>query len=206
MIHGYHVILGAYGYWLPNDPRGSWSGIVGKWELLQYGRATKRLERTELRDLTVEERMSRNAARNALKYPPVRFTGLQARAIARGFARACNKNNYTVWSCAILPEHTHLVIARHSYKVEQVINLLKGAATRELIGQGIHPLARFAKSKRPPAMWAAHEWKVFLDSEMAIEQAVYYVEQNPIEEDKPPQRWSFVTPFAGLESNWITYH
>ncbi len=27
MVHGYHVIIGAYGYWLPNNPRGSWSEI-----------------------------------------------------------------------------------------------------------------------------------------------------------------------------------
>jgi hypothetical protein len=28
MILGYHVIFGAYGFWLPNDPRGSWSDFV----------------------------------------------------------------------------------------------------------------------------------------------------------------------------------
>jgi hypothetical protein len=30
MVIGYHIILGAYGFWLPNDPRGSWSNEV--WE------------------------------------------------------------------------------------------------------------------------------------------------------------------------------
>src|SRR4051812_39201122 len=32
MIVGYHVIFSAYGFWLPNDPRGSWSDFVGSWE------------------------------------------------------------------------------------------------------------------------------------------------------------------------------
>jgi len=41
MILGYHVIFGAYGFWLPNDPRGSWSDFVGAWELFRYGAATK---------------------------------------------------------------------------------------------------------------------------------------------------------------------
>ena len=45
MIVGYHVIFGAYGFWLPNDPRGSWSDFVGSWELLRYGPATKTTER-----------------------------------------------------------------------------------------------------------------------------------------------------------------
>ena len=100
------------------------------------------------------------------------------------------------------------MIARHTYKVEQIVNLLKGAATRQLIEVGCHPLADYAlPGKRPPRMWAEHEWKVYLDSEEAIETAIYYVEQNPIKEDKPKQRWSFVTPFSGLgNGGHITYH
>lgn len=48
MIVGYHVIWGTYGFWLPNDPRGSWSGFVGSWELFRYGPATKTVERRSL--------------------------------------------------------------------------------------------------------------------------------------------------------------
>jgi hypothetical protein len=44
MIVGYHVVFGAYGFWLPNDPRGSWSVFVGSWELFRYGPATKTSE------------------------------------------------------------------------------------------------------------------------------------------------------------------
>ena len=36
-----HVIITTYGFWLPNDPRGSWSDFVGAWELLRYGRSTE---------------------------------------------------------------------------------------------------------------------------------------------------------------------
>jgi hypothetical protein len=55
-------------------------------------------------------------------------------------------------------------------------------------------------------MWAAHEWKVYLDSEEAIENAIAYVNGNPAKEGKPRQRWSFVTPFTGLDKGWVTYH
>ena len=45
MIVGYHVSFGACGFWLPNDPRGSWSEFVGKWELyLAAGKATRTTE------------------------------------------------------------------------------------------------------------------------------------------------------------------
>ena len=36
-----HIIFTCYGFWLPNDPRGSWSEWVASWELLRYGKATK---------------------------------------------------------------------------------------------------------------------------------------------------------------------
>ena len=207
MIHGYHVILPAYGFWLPNDPRGSWSDFVGKWELLRFGAAKKGIERRELCELSALELAERREARASLKYPPVQFSGIQARAIARGFAHVCEKNGYTIWACAIMPEHTHLVIARHRYKVEQVANLLKGSATRQILEEGLHPLAAFASNgERPPAMWAVRRWKVFLDNEEAIDNAIRYVEENPIREGKPTQRWSFVTAFQGMDSGWVTYH
>jgi hypothetical protein len=43
-----HVIFGVYGFWLPNDPRGSWSDFVGSWELFRYGRASKTTETRSL--------------------------------------------------------------------------------------------------------------------------------------------------------------
>ena len=205
MIHGYHIILPMYGFWLPNDPRGSWSEFVRKWELARFGKASKSIER---RELSASDEESRNRAKKALTYPAVVIDGQQALAIARGFAEKTSSSNYTIWACSILPEHTHLVIARHMYKVEQIANLLKGAATRRIIAEGRHPLAAYAQAgKRPPRMWAAREWRVFLDTEEGIENAIRYVEENPTKERKPRQSWSFVTPFAGLlPGGWTVYH
>ena len=99
------------------------------------------------------------------------------------------------------------MIARHRYKVEQIANLLKGAATRQLVSEHLHPLTQHAApGERPPRMWAEHEWKVYLDSEEAIENAIQYVNDNPIKEGKPAQHWPFVTPFTGLDKGWVTYH
>ena len=41
MIFAYHSIFGMYGFWLPNDPRGSGSDYIASWELFRYGPATK---------------------------------------------------------------------------------------------------------------------------------------------------------------------
>ncbi len=199
MVHGYHVVMGLYGFWLPNDPRGSWSDFVGAWELLRFGTATRRHDRTA--NITAEERQLREAAKAELKYPPVQLTGQQAIAVGRGFASFCEKQRLAIWACSILPEHVHLVIARFRYDVEKVANLLKGAATRQLREAGLDPMrhcrARHDVQRSP---WARGQWSVFLEGEDAIYNAIDYVEQNPIKEGKPAQRWPFVVPFLGLET------
>ena len=208
MVHGYHLILPMYGFWLPNDPRGSWSSYVRCWELARLGKSTLSIDRKTFDQLTEDEINSRVAAQRKLKFPAVSVTGVQALGIGSGFATKIAISNYTVWACAILPEHTHLVVARHSYKVEIIANMLKGSATRELKESNQHPLAEFrdAAGKIPP-MWAAHQWKVYLDNETAIDEAIHYVEANPEKEGKPRQSWSFVTPFTGLpEGGQTTYH
>ncbi len=88
MVLGYHVIFGAYGFWLPNDPRGSWSDFVESWDLFRYGPATTT---TETRSLAMapHDRALRMQAKEALKYPAVQFTGLQALAIGPGLRQLC---------------------------------------------------------------------------------------------------------------------
>ncbi len=208
MIHGYHVVMPMYGFRLPNDPRGSWSDYVRQWELACFGRSTQSNFRRSYGELTEYELSQRDAAVRALRYPVVSIDGQQAQCIANAFAKHCQRNRYTLWACSILPEHTHLVIARHTFAIEQMVNLLKGAASRAITKSGWHPLGAFKlHNGRHPPMWSSHEWRVYLDSETAIEQAIHYVEENPAKEGKPRQHWKFVTPFAGIRSSgWTSYH
>jgi REP element-mobilizing transposase RayT len=187
MVRGYHVIFSAYGFWLPNDPRGSWSDFVGAWDLfLAGGKATK----TDVRHSvarTPHDRERRLATKEALSRPPVKFNGVQARAIGTGFAEYVAKSGLQVWACSILPEHVHMVTGPFRLSVEMVVNKLKGAATRRLIEEGIHPFDGQEKC------WTRGEWKVFLFNHDDIHRAVRYVENNPVKDGKRPQTWSFVT-------------
>jgi REP element-mobilizing transposase RayT len=197
MILACHVIISAYGFWLPNDPRGSWSDFVGAWELVRFGRATK-VDTHRSVAARPHDVQSRLAAKKALKYPEVHFGGLQARAVGRGFAEFVTKSGLVIWACSILPDHVHLVIARYRFAVEQASNLLKGAATRRLTAEGLHPMAGLPmRGGRLPTPWGRGEWKVFLRTHADVRRAVAYVAGNPAKEGLPPQRWSFVRPFNG---------
>jgi REP element-mobilizing transposase RayT len=102
-----------------------------------------------------------------------------------------------IWACAILPDHVHLVLAKHRLKVESLVIQLKGDATEQLISQGRHPFAGCPpKNGRPPKCFARGEWKVYLESVDEIERAIEYVEKNPLKEQKPRQKWNFVTKFV----------
>jgi len=188
MVLAYHVIFGAYGFWLPNDPRGSWSDFVGAWELVRFGKATKVSTRRSVAAVAHDERL-RMEAKAALKHPPVVFAGKQALAVGRGFARAVRDSGYTVHTCSILPEHVHMVLGSNPRSVGRIVGHFKGRATQRLAADGLWPDA-----DRP--VWGKNSWKVFLDSPADVHRAVAYVEANPEKEGKPRQRWSFVSPFS----------
>ena len=196
MVIASHVIFTAYGFWLPNDPRGSWSDFVRSWELLKFGPATKTTSR---RSLARDEHdiQLRLKAKVALRYPPVRFTGRQALSAARGFAFAIDRSGYRVHACSILPDHVHMVVARDRYGAEQIVRRLKQGATLRLIEDGLHPLGTYRTAAgKPPTPWVRRCWKVFLNDDRAVLQAIGYVEQNPPREGKPRQEWSFVSPYG----------
>ena len=164
MVIGYHVVIGAYGFWLPNDPRGSWSDFVGSWELYRFGPATK-TNATRSQANAPHDQELRQRSKEGLKRPPVSFSGVQALAIGRGFGRYVDQSVLPVWACAILPEHIHLVVGRSQLSIEQVVIQLKGAATRELMDWGIHPFGnQLLATGRPPKCFARPVRAPFLDS------------------------------------------
>src|SRR6185312_1232985 len=181
MVCGYHIIFSAYGFWLPNDPRGSWSYFVGAWDLfLAGGKATK----TDVRHSVAQrphDREKRLATKEALSRPPVIFNGVQARAIGRGFADYVAKSELWVWACSIMPEHVHMVIGPSRLSVEQIVIQLKGAATKRLLQEKVHPFNGEAK------YWTRGEWKVFLFNDDDIHRAIRYVDNNPVKDGKRPQ-------------------
>jgi hypothetical protein len=140
MILAYHAIFAAYGFWLPNDPRGSWSEFVASWDLLlASGKATKTNDPRSLAKAE-HDNAARLEAKNALKYPPVTFTGEQSLAISQGFQPAMLEADYRIHACAIMPDHVHLVLGRHSRDIKQIVGHLKAKATMRMNELGIHPL------------------------------------------------------------------
>lgn len=189
MVLAYHLTFGAYGFWLPNDPRGSWSKYVGSEQLYALGPATKTIARESQAHAEHDHEM-RQAAKAALLFPPVTFTGEQARAVGNGFRQAVSEAGYRVYACAIMPDHVHLVVAQHERHVKRIVSHFKAKASMELHG-ALWPF----DENRP--VWERGGWAVFLNELGMVLNAIRYVEANPIREGLPAQRWSFVETFHG---------
>ena len=192
MVIASHVIISAYGFWLPNDPRGSWSDFVGSWELYKFGPATtvndSRNYAKDPHDVTL-----RRAAKNALKYPPVRFNESQRQAIASGFARACTEGHYVCFACCIGHDHAHLVIQRHQRDPETIAGHLKSHATRGLTHRGLHPLnGHIGKRGGLPTPWSEGAGRYSSTTTPNSNAAIRYVERHPQKEGLAIQDWEFV--------------
>ena len=198
MIRWYHLILTTYGFWLPNDPRGSWSDFVASWELYKFGPATKvsnkRSYAHDPHDVAL-----RRAAKGALKYPPVRLNERQRSLVVQGFAEAVATAGYSAFAGCVGYDHAHLVIGRHDERtIEQIARHLKSKATMHLVRAGLHPLREYVvaggSSSTP---WAGKCWSVFINDEQQLRAAIAYVERHPLKEGLSPGRWTFLAHFEG---------
>jgi REP-associated tyrosine transposase len=195
---GLHLIFSTYGFWLPNDPRGSGSRRVRTWHVFRAGgEATKVSTKCSVAARPHDRRL-RLAAKQSLKYPPVVLTGLQARAVARGIAAILPKVELVIHACAIMPDHVHVVVATHPFDGDQIMAHLKRAGTRGMNEEGLHPLAAFRHTNgKLPCPWGGGGWKVFLRTPRDMQDRIRYVEQNPVRAGFRAQRWSFVVPYVG---------
>jgi REP element-mobilizing transposase RayT len=193
MILAYHSTWSAYGFWLSNDPRGSWSDFVRSWDLYLMGAATKTSQRYSVAHHPFDREL-RDVAQQALRYPAVRFKSDQIRMIASGIEHAVAESGYVLRSLAIMQDHVHTVIMRYPNRtIERIVGHLKTRAAQSLRDAGLNPMEQFAdENGKIPSVWVQHGWNVYLNTDQEIERAVEYDEKNPMKSGLCPQRWSFV--------------
>src|SRR4051794_4445380 len=100
IIIAHHLVLTGYGFWLPNDVRGSGSAVIRKDALrdlgpIHPGRKKDQPSHEELKALY-------RAANPKLEFEPLWFDSAKRQAISDTFAQVIADFRYTVWACAIL--------------------------------------------------------------------------------------------------------
>lgn len=194
---GWHLIFSVYGFWLPNDDRGSGSTRVRSQHIYKAGGEATKVHTTHSIAHQPHNVRLQRIAKEALKYPAVQLTGVQARAVARGIGNICPKIGLIVHACAIMPDHVHVVVANHRFDVDELIACLKRAGTRGMNDEGLHPMRNYPRANgRLPSPWAAKGWKVMLFKRQQMRSRVKYVEDNPEIAGFKRQQWPFVVPYV----------
>lgn len=194
MIRWFHAIFSAYGFWLPNDPRGSWSDFVHAYALYRFGGPATAVAGKRSYAHDPHDAQFRREAKEHLQYPPARFDAACRDSIAHGFGQACGEFGFRLHACAIGFDHVHVVTSRDASRtVEQVVALLKARATSRMKADRIHPMLRFPGCPTP---WGRKCWSVFIDDSVQLRAAVRYVERHPLKAGLAPQSWSFIQPIG----------
>lgn len=111
-------------------------------------------------------------------------------AIADAFHHVVVELGFTVWACAILRNHAHLVVRKHRGPLENTWSrFTQGAAT--ILKH------RFLNIRRDHPIWSHRPYVVYLYDPPGIRARIKYVEDNPPKENLPVQVYPFVIPYEG---------
>jgi hypothetical protein len=169
LVIAHHVMWTLYGWWLPNDPRGSTSRTVRKdlmAELgeLHFGRKAVQPAGREIREFYRD-------AEGVLQHPLLSFAADEFVIVADAIGHAVNECRYTCYACAVMPDYVHLVIRKHRDLAEEMIQKIQTLSRERLVEVGLraadHPV------------WTRGGWKVFLEHPDDVRRTIQYVENNP---------------------------
>jgi REP element-mobilizing transposase RayT len=196
-VIGFHIICCTYGFWLPNDERGSGSTFVRSEPLTKFGPANPVSHRRSVARKPYD-RAIHALARESLRYPPVLFTNAQLAAVSRGVARELAAFGAAeIYAFAALRDHFHAVVGPCRYDVRRFAGRLKGAASKQLREEGIHPMQKFVEGDGIiPTPWSVKPWVVYEFDDADMRRAVKYVNDNVIRARLKPQNHPFVVPYG----------
>lgn len=189
-IIGQHLIWTLYGHWLANDLRGSGSEALREEKFASLGQVhqgrkpeSEQPSRRELRDFYKQ-------ANPLLKFPKFWMDAAKRQALGEALERVVVQRSYTVWACAVLSNHVHMVIRRHRDDALTMWHQVADAARLRLREE--------ASLVAEHPVWSSRPYKVFLHTPAEVWTRVRYVEKNPVKEGLPPQHYEFVQTY----NNW----
>jgi REP element-mobilizing transposase RayT len=189
MVAGYHLIWTAYGWWLPNDPRGSMSHVLRSATIAGLGELHR--GRKVIQPAGRRIRGFYDAAREALKHPLLELTALEIAVVGEAFGEVARQRNYTCYGCAIMPDHVHLLIRKHRDQAEAMIVHFQESSRKALLAK---PQA--GRDAEHP-VWGGPGWKVFLNTPEDMARVVKYIRDNPRKAGRAEQHWPFVQEYNG---------
>lgn len=188
MIIGAHLIWTAYGWWLPNDPRGSTSQHVASETLAQLGELHSGRKKIQPPGRAIREFYDQ--AKGILQHPLLELTREDMDCVAESFAATVARERYTCYACAIMRDHAHLLVRKHKHTPQEMMDRLQGDSSL-LLREG----------QRRPAnhpVWTQGGAVIYIDHPARMWNTIQYVRGNY---DKAHLR-APEFPFVKAYDNW----
>jgi REP-associated tyrosine transposase len=187
IILAYHIMWTAYGWWLPNDPRGSTSRTIRNDLVAELGEV--HFGRKQVQPAGKDIRAFYGQAAATLKHELLQFAPDQFPLVARALGETIRDHKYTCYGCAVMPDHVHVLIRRHRDQAEDMLANLQSESCSRVSAFGL-------RAGGHPA-WTRGGWKVFLDHPDDIRRTIRYIEDNPLKMGLGGQDWDFVEGYDG---------
>jgi REP element-mobilizing transposase RayT len=186
IVIAYQLIWTCYGWWLPNDLRGSGSRAIASDILARLGEV--HFGRKKIQPASADIRRFYEEAAQLLKYPLLTLGSDAIRAVGEAFAEVIERAKYTCYACAIMPDHVHILIRKHKHLAEEMMERLKAASRERLVAMGL-------RETDHPVWTGGGGWKVFLDHPDEVWRTIPYIDENPTKIRLPRQVWPFVRAY-----------
>jgi REP element-mobilizing transposase RayT len=182
-----HLVFTGYGFWVPNDIRGSGSTELRdpRFEELgpiHLGRKRYQPTRDELREFY-------QSANELLTHELIWFDERLRNEIGAALGAAIKARGYTCWAGAVCSNHVHALIRIHRDDA-----LTMWMALAEAVREHLRA-AKLVPADHP--LWAERPYKVFVYTPEQVRHRIGYIEGNPVKEGLPRQTWTFVKPYDG---------
>ncbi len=189
-IIGHHLIWTLYGHWLPNDPRGSGSEAVRDPKFEALGELYRGRKPEHLQPSREELRVFHRQAEPLLEFPRFWMDEAKRQAVGGAIGEMVAARRYTVWACAVLSNHMHMVIRRHRDDALSMWDAIVDLTRLRL--------RLFSDVGDDHPVWAARPYKVFLRTPDEVRARIKYVDRNPEKEGLSRQQYAFVQSY----DNW----
>ena len=189
-IIGHHLIWTLYGHWLANDLRGSGSSELREEKFADLGSIFHGRKPEHLQPSRDDLREFHREAEPLLVFPKFWLDAAKRQVVGQSIGEAVREHSYTVWACAVLSNHAHLVIRRHRDDALTMWHTFADAIRLRL--------REFSEIGAKHPVFSERPYKVSLKNPGEVRGRVKYVERNPEKEGLPPQTYDFVTRY----NNW----
>ena len=183
-IIGHHLIWTLYGHWLANDLRGSGSADLHEEKFAPLGPVHHGRKPDEMQPSRGELREFYRRADPLLSFSKFWLDGAKRQIVSNAFGEVVAAQGYTVWACAVLSNHAHMVIRRHRDDAITMWHRFADAARLRLREEAsLAPKHPVWSSRRTP---------------QEVRTRISYVKRNPGKEGLIGQQHPFVQAY----NNW----